>query len=121
MKKLSAAVLSLVMATTLSSCSFFDNEARDKAACDRISEIVMKEDGSGLAVDAPAEAIRRLETEALPMASGTFGVEIQNLINAYKNTESQSIFDQFAGGVDALYYVERVFSYCVSLSSNVER
>ena len=108
----------LVLTTSLSSCAFFDNDARDKAACDRLSDLLTSQGSGSFPTDAPSSLIKALENEVLPIASGDLGGKIKDLIDVYKGLESQSIFDQLGGGFDTLYYAGLVLERCVELSSS---
>jgi hypothetical protein len=118
MKRFGFATTALVLTMSLSSCAFFDNEARDKAACDRLSDLLTSQGSGSLPTDAPPSLIKALESEVLPMASGDLGGKIRDLIDAYKGLESESIFDQLGGGLDTLYYAGLVLERCVELSSS---
>lgn len=103
----------------LSGCAFFDNEARDKTACDRLSDLLTSQGDGSLPTDAPADLIRSLEREVLPLASGQLGKSIRDLLDSYNGLESRSIFDQFAGGLDTLYFAGVVLDRCVEVSSRI--
>lgn len=117
MKKLLAGVSIILGTFTISGCAVFDNEARDKAACDRLSAILSASGDNDLADGASTDLISAIETEVLPMASGRLGAEIRNFLDSYQNLESQSIFDQLAGSSDTLFYAGQVLDYCLALSS----
>ncbi len=107
-------------AISLSGCAFFDNEARDKAACDRLSDLLTAQgESSELPADAPKAFVDAIEREVLPLASGEFGSSIKDLIDSYRGLESRSIFDQFAGGIDTLYFSGLVLDRCVEISSSI--
>ena len=105
----------------LTGCAFFDNEARDKAACDRLSDLLTAQGEGSLPTDASAGFVDALEQQVLPVASGELGGSIKDLIDSYRGLESRSIFDQFAGGLDTLYFAGVVLDRCVQLSSKVPR
>ena len=119
LRKTTSALVAASLLVSLSGCAFFDNEARDKAACDRLSDILTAQGGGSLPSDAPASLIDSIERDVLPLASGEFGRGIKDLIDSYRGLESQSIFDQFAGGLDTLYFAGIVLDRCVQLSSNI--
>lgn len=118
MKRVGFVATALVLTMSLSSCAFFNNEARDKAACDRLSDLLTSQSSGILPTDAPSSFVSALENEILPMASGDLGGKIKDLIDSYKGLESQSIFDQLGGGFDTLYYAGLVLERCVELSSS---
>lgn len=119
LRKTTSALVAASLLVSLSGCAFFDNEARDKAACDRLSDILTAQGDGTLPTDAPASFIQSIERDVLPLASGEFGRSIKDLIDSYRGLESQSIFDQFAGGLDTLYFAGIVLDRCVQLSSNI--
>ena len=111
--------ISLAAALTLGGCAFFDRDARDRAACDEISNILSAAGESSIPTDASAGLITALERQALPLASARFGGDLRNLIDSYKSTTSGSIFDTFAGFGDTLYFSGLVLERCYQLSSRV--
>lgn len=114
----SIGMATIVLSTvSLSGCAIFDNEARDKAACDRLSAILSASGESDLAVGASTDLIFAIENEVLPMSSGRLGTDIRSFLDSYQNLESQSIFDQLAGSSDTLFYAGQVLDYCLALSS----
>ena len=117
MKKSIGVVTILLSTVFLSGCAIFDNEARDKAACDKLSTILSASGDSDLADGASTDLISAIENEVLPMASGKLGREIRSFLDSYENLESQSIFDQLAGSSDTLFYAGQVLDYCLALSS----
>ena len=120
MNKFLALGVAGLLTITLTGCAFFDNEARDKQACDRLSDLLTSQgEGSSIPADAPKVFVDALEREVLPLASGEFGSSIKDLIDSYRGLESKSIFDQFAGGIDTLYYSGVVLDKCVELSSSI--
>lgn len=120
MKKFFIIGLTGLLTLSLSGCAFFDNEARDKAACDRLSDLLTAQgESSSLPADAPKALVDAIEREVLPLASGEFGSSIKDLIDSYRGLKSRSIFDQFAGGLDTLYFSGLVLDRCVDLSSNI--
>lgn len=119
LKKTISALVAASLLVTLSGCAFFDNEARDKAACDRLSDILTAQGGGTLPTDAPASLIDSIEREVLPLASGEFGRSIKNLTDSYRGLESRSIFDQLAGGLDTFYFAGIVLDRCLQVSSNI--
>lgn len=118
-RKTTSIFVSAVLLVALSGCAFFDNEARDKAACDRLSDILTAQGDGTLPTDAPASFIQSIERDVLPLASGEFGRSIKDLIDSYRGLESQSIFDQFAGGLDTFYFAGIVLDRCVQISSKI--
>lgn len=119
MNRILSAGLIGILTVTLSGCAVFDNEARDKGACDRLSDLLGAQGEGSLPVDAPKAFVDALEREILPVASGEFGGNIKDLIDSYRGLESRSIFDQFAGGLDSLYYAGLVLERCVQISSSI--
>jgi len=120
MKKLLTVGSISLLTLSLSGCAFFDNEARDKAACDRLSDLLTAQgESSALPADAPKALVDALERDVLPLASGEFGSSIKDLIDSYRGLESRSIFDQFAGGLDTLYFSGLVLDRCVEISSSI--
>lgn len=119
MKRSLLLIFAVSSLTLLTGCAFFDNEARDKAACDRLSDLITAQGEGTLPTDASAGFVDALEREVLPIASGELGSSIKDLIDSYRGLESRSIFDQVAGGLDTLYYSGVVLERCVQLSSRV--
>lgn len=119
LRKITPGLIAASLLVTLSGCAFFDNEARDKAACDRLSDILTAQGDGTLPTDAPASFIQSIERDVLPLASGEFGRSVKDLIDSYRGLESQSIFDQFAGGLDTLYFAGIVLDRCVQVSSKI--
>ncbi len=118
-RTLAITAISLTAALTLGGCAFFDRDARDRAACDEISNILSAAGESSIPTDASAGLITALERQALPLASARFGGDIRNLIDSYKSATSGSIFDTFAGFGDTLYFSGLVLERCYQLSSRV--
>ena len=115
-----ALTLAAALTVGLSGCAVFDNEARDKAACDKLSDLLTSENTNSIPVDASKAFITSLEREVLPLASGRFGGQIKDLIDSYKGLESRSIFDQLGGGLDSLYYAGVILEHCVDISSDID-
>jgi hypothetical protein len=118
MKRVRHLALVSLIVFSLSGCAVFDNEARDKEACDRLSSILTGNGESSLTENATGDLMTQIEEEVLPLASGQFGMEIRQLIDSYGNLEERSIFDQLAGTSDTMYFAGQVLDYCLSLSSN---
>lgn len=110
----------LLILSTLSGCAFFDNEARDKAACDKLSEIITNQESDDILSEATSSFLLRVEQEVLPLASGSLGSDVRDLLDSYEGTQSGSIFDQFAGGVDSIYYADLVLARCFEVSSSID-
>jgi hypothetical protein len=108
-------IAALTFALILSGCALLDNQARDKEACDRLSSLLGSNNAS-LGEETSADLISRLETEVLPMASGQFVMKIRQLIDSYRNIESESIFDKLAGTSDTFLYAGEILDYCVNVS-----
>ena len=119
LRKTTVALVAGSLLVALSGCAFFDNEARDKAACDRLSDILTAQGDGTLPTDAPASFVESVERDVLPLASGELGRSIKDLIDSYRGLESQSIFDQLAGGLDTLYFAGIVLDRCVQVSSKI--
>jgi len=117
LRKTTVALVAGSLLVALSGCAFFDNEARDKRACDRLSDVLTSEGNGSLPADASSDLIGVLEREVLPLASGELGGQIKDLIDSYDGLASKSVFDQIAGGVDTLYYAGVVLDRCIELSS----
>ena len=105
--------------STLSGCAFFDNEARDRAACDKLSQVITQQEVDNLATDVTSDFMNSLESEVLPLASGALGTQIRDLLDSYESLSEESIFDRFAGGVDGLVYAEAILVRCVEVSSDL--
>jgi hypothetical protein len=108
----------VVLLSSLSGCAFFDNEARDRAACDRLSDVITEQNVDNL-TEATPSFMSRVESEVLPLASGALGGHIRDLLDSYENTQDGSIFDQFAGGIDGLAYADAILARCFEVSSSL--
>lgn len=117
-RKLVFATGSLLLLSTLSGCAFFDNEARDRAACDKLSDVITEQNVDNL-TDVTSTFMSQVESEVLPMASGALGGHIRDLLDSYENTQAGSIFDRFAGGVDGVVYAEVILARCFEVSSSL--
>jgi hypothetical protein len=111
--------VALLSISMLSGCAFFDRDARDKAACDEISSILTAAGESSIPGAPSPDLIAAIERRALPLASARFGQDIKNLVDSFKVTSSDSIFDTFAGLGDGLYLTGLVLERCYQLSSRV--
>lgn len=109
---------SLLLLSSLSGCAFFDNEARDRAACDKLSDVITEQNAENL-TDVTSTFMSQVESEVLPMASGSLGGHIRDLLDSYDNTQAGSIFDRFAGGVDGIVYAEAILARCFEVSSSL--
>lgn len=110
---------SLLLLSSLSGCAFFDNEARDRAACDKLSDVITTQEVDNLATDVTSSFMSQVESEVLPLASGALGGQIRDLLDSYENTQAGSIFDRFAGGVDGLVYSDAILARCFEVSSSL--
>lgn len=119
LKRFLSLTAAVAVALSLTGCAFFDNEARDKAACDRLSDVLTSQGSGSLPTDPTSGLVDALERDILPIASGDLGGKIKDLIDSYRGLESRSIFDQFAGGLDTLYYSGLVLERCLELSSSI--
>ena len=75
--------IGLALSLVLTGCSFLDNEARDKRACDSLSDVLTSEGNGSLPADASSDLIGVLERKVLPLASGESGGQIKDLIDSY--------------------------------------
>ena len=137
MKKLQKRAISLlaVVAASLSlvGCTALGKNEQDKAACDKISEILVAT-GQSVTSDPgqwgktalrnePAEPVEvlslsdRIEQEALPLASMTFAETLQSWIKAIRNVDSKSIFDSAAGLFGTTDKFIEVSARCIELGS----
>lgn len=137
MKKLQKRAISLlaVVAASLSlvGCTALGKNEQDKAACDKISEILV-ETGQSVTSDPgqwgktalrnePAEPVEvlslsdRLEQEALPLSSMTFAETLQSWIKAIRNVDSTSIFDSAAGVFGTTDKFLEVSARCIELGA----
>lgn len=120
----------LILPSALTSCSFLDKTAQDRAACDKLSELILNDSNyladsgvdyssvlSGLGASGNLSAAgEKLEQEVLPLASMEFGSDIKKLVNYLKKTGSTSIFDvaaSYSYGIDLL---TQVVGHCVLVS-----
>jgi hypothetical protein len=136
-KKLQKRAISLlaVVAASLSlvGCTALGKNEQDKAACDKISEILVAT-GQSVTSDPgqwgktalrnePAEPVEvlslsdRIEQEALPLASMTFAETLQSWIKAIRNVDSKSIFDSAAGLFGTTDKFIEVSARCIELGS----
>ena len=83
LRKTTVALVAGSLLVALSGCAFFDNEARDKRACDRLSDVLTSEGNGSLPADASSDLIGVLERKVLPLASGESGGQIKDLIDSY--------------------------------------
>jgi len=130
-------MLSLVSIATISlslvGCTALGKNEQDKAACDKISEILVAT-GQSVTSDPgqwgktalrnePAEPIEvvslsdRLEQEALPLASISFAETLQSWIKAIRNVDSASIFDSAAGLFGTTDKFVEVSARCIELGA----
>ncbi len=137
MNKFGSRMLSLVlissMSFTLVGCTALGKNEQDKAACDKISEILV-ESGQSVTSDPgqwgktalrnePAEPVEvlslsdRIEQEALPLASMTFAETLQSWIKAIRNVDSKSIFDSAAGLFGTTDKFIEVSARCIELGA----
>ena len=137
MKKLQKRAISLlaVVAASLSlvGCTALGKNEQDKAACDKISEILVAT-GQSVTSDPgqwgktalrnePAEPVEvlslsdRIEQEALPLASMTFAETLQSWIKAIRNVDSKSIFDSAAGLFGTTDKFIEVSARCIELGA----
>lgn len=125
----------VVIAASLSlvGCTALGKNEQDKAACDKISEILVAT-GQSVTSDPgqwgktalrnePAEPIEvlslsdRLEQEALPLSSMTFAETLQSWIKAIRNVDSTSIFDSAAGVLGTTDKFVEVSARCIELGA----
>lgn len=134
LQKRAISVLAVVAASlSLVGCTALGKNEQDKAACDKISEILVAT-GQSVTSDPgqwgktalrnePAEPIEvlslsdRLEQEALPLASMTFAETLQSWIKAIRNVDSASIFDSAAGVFGTTDKFVEVSSRCIELGA----
>ena len=130
-------MLSLVSIAAISlslvGCTALGKNEQDKAACDKISEILVAT-GQSVTSDPgqwgktalrnePAEPIEvvslsdRIEQEALPLASISFAETLQSWIKAIRNVDSASIFDSAAGLFGTTDKFVEVSARCIELGA----
>ena len=130
-------MLSVVSIATISlsllGCTALGKNEQDKAACDKISEILVAT-GQSVTSDPgqwgktalrnePAEPVEvvslsdRLEQEALPLASMSFAETLQSWIKAIRNVDSASIFDSAAGLFGTTDKFVEVSARCIELGA----
>ena len=126
-------VTSLTLCLSLSSCTYFSKDAQDKAACDKISEILVETGQSAeyggnaggktwgnTSLDSQEAYVSfadRIENEALPLSSMSFSSTIQRWIKALRKLDSKSIFDIQACYLYTFDGLADVNARCVSLAA----
>jgi hypothetical protein len=130
-------MLSVVSIATISlsllGCTALGKNEQDKAACDKISEILVATGqsetsdpgqwGKTALRNEPAEPVEvvslsdRLEQEALPLASMSFAETLQSWIKAIRNVDSASIFDSAAGLFGTTDKFVEVSARCIELGA----
>lgn len=116
-------------ALALTSCSLLDKNAQDKAACDKISEILLsygqtgfgvssgKTSNSSGALGTVEDMAGALESQALPIASMTFGADLTKWISSLRKTSSASIFDMASGWLGGTNYFTQISGHCIQVSA----
>jgi len=132
-RKTLVSLAAVSLALSLSGCTYFSKDAQDKAACDKISEILVQTGQSadyadttggktwGNASLGTTEAYvtfaDRIENEALPLSSMSFSSTIQRWVKALRKLDSQSVFDIQAGYIYTFDGLADVNARCVSLAA----
>jgi hypothetical protein len=117
LRKIRSVLVLTSTAFLITGCAAFDVDARDKAACDELSDLLSASSESSVPAEASPALIDALEARVLPKASASFGGTIKELIDSYKSINDKSVFDQFGGAYDTLMLGGKVLERCFELSS----
>lgn len=132
-RKAVVSLTAITLSLSLSGCTYFSKDAQDKAACDKISEILVQtgqsadyaENSGGKTwgnasldtTEAYVTFADRIENEALPLSSMSFASTIQRWIKALRKLDSKSVFDIQAGYIYTFDGLADVNARCVSLAA----
>ena len=111
----------------LTGCSYFSKTAQDKAACDKLSEIITSYTGSSSTTEADvlyqlrySESFSafadRIDSEVKPLASMDFASTIDKLVKYLRKANSSSIFDVGASYTYGVSTLTEVSAHCVLVS-----
>jgi hypothetical protein len=118
---------SVVIILASSGCSYFSKTAQDKAACDKLSDIITNYSGSSNGSDADllyalgyAESLTsfadRIDSEVRPLASMEFASAIDELVSYLRKAQSKSIFDVGASFSYGMSTLGEVTGHCILVS-----
>lgn len=125
----SAAVSFLSVSLLLSGCAYFDKDAQDLAACNKISDILTAygqdgfgaSSGSGKSSNSSSESVdfdqlaNALESEAVPLASMEFGQTLTKWVNGLRKIHSDSIFSVAGGWLSGTSRFVEVSAHCIKV------
>lgn len=114
----------------LAGCTYFNKDAQDKAACDKISEILVATGesannnpdmwGKTTLGNAPEEVMSladRIENEAMPLASMSFAETLKLWVKSVRKLDSKSIFDVAGGTLVATDRLSEVVNRCTIIGA----
>jgi hypothetical protein len=127
---ISSAIMGVTLAVILSSCTLLDKTAQDKAACDKLSEMILNESGyqgsteneyysliANLGLSGSLKQTgEKIEQEVLPLASMEFGQDIDKFVRYLKKSDSTSIFDLTASYTYGADLLTQIVGHCVLVS-----
>ncbi len=130
LKRKSLAIIGVTLVMALSSCTLLDKNAQDKAACDKLSELILNESGYQGAADNDYYSLlaslglsgslkltgEKIEKEVLPLASMEFGQDIDKFVNYLKKSDSTSIFELAASYTYGADLLTQIVGHCVLVS-----
>ena len=112
-------------------CSLFDREAQDRAACDKLSQVMKAEFSIGVnsenywksAIGTGPQSqfvafVSEVQDQVLPLASMSFGETLNGFISSAKKTSSSSIFDVATGYSETTDKLSQVLARCLEVSGS---
>ena len=118
-----------LIAVTSAGCSFFDREAQDKSACDKLSQVMVAQYDVGLdatsiwksAMGTGPETkfavfVSEVQAQVLPLASMRFAGTLNSFISSAQRTSSNSIFDVATGYSESTEKFSQVLARCLEVS-----
>ena len=124
-------VAGLVLASSfaLSGCTLLDKDAQDLAACNKISDILTAAGQDGFGSDQASgktsnssissmdfdQMASALESEAIPLASMSFGETLTKWVHGLRKIHSQSIFNIAGGWLSGSTRFVEVSAHCIKV------
>jgi hypothetical protein len=117
----------IVLLLSTTSCTYFSKTAQDKAACDKLSDLITTYSGSASSTsDALLYSLSagqafssfgdQIESEVMPLASMDFAPSLDKLVKYLRKSNSASIFDQSASYLYGLDTIGEVTGHCILVS-----
>lgn len=121
--------LVLTSSFALSGCALLDKDAQDLAACNTISDILTAAGQDGFGSDQASgktsnssissmdfdQMANALESEAVPLASMSFGETLTNWVHGLRKIHSQSIFNIAGGWLSGSTRFVEVSAHCIKV------